>query len=356
MSELINAYPQNGLRRRLLTTVSAIALLTVVSAKAVAAENTDGHPTLWIELGGQFDQLNAGASGWVPPVTPPPFPPVTSLPLGHPVPNSIGSAPKIGWDTTAEVSFRPENSDWNFAAAVSYGRSSKKGSSHDQNYQPGPQPGKYASAGFFNTRTGTHESHAVIDFEAGQDLGLGMFGLHSLSSLDLGVRYAQFNSTANSYATSGPARPKYAAINDEAHMQRRFTGAGPSISFNSSDPITGSLGEGLSVDWGANAAVLFGRQKTKVGLSQIERVHYINLMSPLVRVISQTDEIRGRSAVVPNIGGFAGLSFHYPAAKISFGYRADIFFGALDGGIATAQKDSRAFHGPFASISVDVGG
>ncbi len=89
MSELINAYPQNGLRRRLLTTVSAIALLTVVSAKAVAAENTDGHPTLWIELGGQFDQLNAGASGWVPPVTPPPFPPVTSLPLGHPVPNSI---------------------------------------------------------------------------------------------------------------------------------------------------------------------------------------------------------------------------------------------------------------------------
>ena len=58
---------------------------------------------------------------------------------------------------------------------------------------------------------------------------------------------------------------------------------------------------------------------------------------------------------MPNVGGFAGLSFRYADAKFSLGYRADFFFGAIDGGIDTRKSENRGFNGPFASISVGVG-
>ncbi len=59
---------------------------------------------------------------------------------------------------------------------------------------------------------------------------------------------------------------------------------------------------------------------------------------------------------VPNLGGFAGISIKYHNAKFSFGYRADEFFGAMDGGIDTAKSENRGFFGPYASFSVGLGG
>jgi hypothetical protein len=38
------------------------------------------------------------------------------------------------------------------------------------------------------------------------------------------------------------------------------------------------------------------------------------------------------------------------------GYRADFFFGAVDGGLGTSEKETRGFYGPFAKISVGLGG
>ena len=66
--------------------------------------------------------------------------------------------------------------------------------------------------------------------------------------------------------------------------------------------------------------------------------------------------VRLRSVIVPNVGGFAGLSFHYANAKVSFGYRADIFLGAMDGGIDAVKKENVGFYGPFASVSIGLGG
>jgi len=60
--------------------------------------------------------------------------------------------------------------------------------------------------------------------------------------------------------------------------------------------------------------------------------------------------------IVPNIGGFAGLSLRFPNAKVSFGYRADAFFGAMDGGIDARKTYDRDFYGPFATISIGLGG
>jgi hypothetical protein len=66
--------------------------------------------------------------------------------------------------------------------------------------------------------------------------------------------------------------------------------------------------------------------------------------------------LRTRSVTVPNLGAFAGLSFVYTNAKISFGYRADVFFGAMDEGVDARHSKDAGFYGPFAKISVGLGG
>jgi hypothetical protein len=43
--------------------------------------------------------------------------------------------------------------------------------------------------------------------------------------------------------------------------------------------------------------------------------------------VEQVSLARSRSVAIPNVGGFAELSYHYANAKISMGYRADFFFG-----------------------------
>ena len=58
---------------------------------------------------------------------------------------------------------------------------------------------------------------------------------------------------------------------------------------------------------------------------------------------------------MPNLGGFAGLSYRMQDFKVSFGYRADFFFNAIDGGIDTRKEENRGFFGPYASISVGLG-
>jgi hypothetical protein len=59
---------------------------------------------------------------------------------------------------------------------------------------------------------------------------------------------------------------------------------------------------------------------------------------------------------VPNLGGFAGVSWRYQNAKVSFGYRADEFFGAMDGGLDKHKSENVGFFGPYANISIGLGG
>lgn len=59
---------------------------------------------------------------------------------------------------------------------------------------------------------------------------------------------------------------------------------------------------------------------------------------------------------MPNLGGFAGVSFLYSDAKVNFGYLGDFLFGAIDGGLDTAKKETRGFYGPFATVNIGLGG
>jgi len=203
------------------------------------------------------------------------------------------------------------------------------------------------------------------------------------SSLHFGVRYAQFTAQVDAHIRARPnlqyypkygmppswyvPRAKFHQYQLDAAATRSFHGIGPSLSWEGSAPFAGSKEDTqFAVDWGINGALLFGRQKARVEHHTSDRYfrqQVYNFPHPTfythykpTPVINGGNSICSHSVVVPNIGGFAGLSLKFPNAKVSLGYRANFFFGAMDGGVDTRKINDRNFYGPFATISVGLGG
>jgi iron complex outermembrane receptor protein len=385
MSELIQTRDNRAtIRWKLLTSVSAFAL-TVSSISIAQAADSD-HPLIWVELGGELNQLGAPEEQFAPPfifeLPRPSAQTVSPLSVAHP--------PRFGFGEDAKITFQPEGSEWIFSAAVRYGRSV----SHQHLRQQSPFPTHATAEGtscatctqpkyrralqFMDTAAQHSETHAILDFQAGKDVGLGMFGGHTSSAVSLGVRFAQFRERSNIAFKSDPdakvdikytnglrfrTGATYHSNSANETAGRSFRGVGPSISWSNSSPIAGNPQDGeIDVDWGANAALLFGRQRAKVHHQTTSRYHhgkYYYSSTPNYRTTlyrhTPPDKVRSRNVTVPNVGGFAGLSYRYADAKLSFGYKADFFFGAIDGGIDAAKKENRGFYGPYASISIGLG-
>jgi hypothetical protein len=390
MSELINAR-SNGrdFRWQLLTTVSALTLLAAVygSNETQAAEQDADHPTVWIELGGQFEQVSTDQEAFVPPFS-------TIQPVSGPnrqgvvqiAPGSVQKPLGYSYGADGNISFQPEGTDWVFSADVRYGRSN--GSTHvHRSTKPVPTKLVFYPGGnvhyfshhypeFADAASKRSESHIIVDFQVGNDVGLGMFGKDSRSTFGFGVRFAQFHSALQAILGLGPDNGGYAYLGPfklptqdthtflgEIRSTRSFHGLGPSVSWNGSAPFAGSADRAeFTIDWGANAAVLFGRQRASIHHQTTGRTHPSRAGGTNPYQLTHTlyqhsmDHARSRAVTVPNVGGFAGLSLKFLNAKVSFGYRADFFFGAIDGGIDMAKKEDRGFYGPFASVSVGIGG
>jgi iron complex outermembrane recepter protein len=380
MSEFLNtSNDRKGFRRRLLTTVSTLTLLgSVYAAGDVKAADDDGdRPVVWLELGGQFEQVATAQEIYAPAFfTPQPSftsftPKLTEKPLDF----SFGGEGKI--------TLQPEDSNWVFSAAVRYGRSA----GHEHIHQSTPDPiGKVYINGHFvgsavqrepkfvDATAAKSQTYGILDFQAGKDVGLGLFGKDSQSIISVGVRLAQFKSNLRETLGLDPNNGGYkyftqytnkikAPVNNphdfsaDFNSTRSFHGLGPILSWSGSAPVAGSSGNmEFAIDWGANAALLFGRQRTAVHHQETAYTHPGGNQPYLVYRHIPSDSVRSRSVTVPNLGGFAGASFRYLNAKVSFGYRADFFWGAMDGGIDTAKKENIGFYGPFASVSVGIGG
>jgi hypothetical protein len=91
-------------------------------------------------------------------------------------------------------------------------------------------------------------------------------------------------------------------------------------------------------DLGTEGAFLFGRQKSHV--EHRETANYqkrTQLFTRSANICAGLQEFSGhdnvRSITVPNIGGFAGVTYRIENFKVSLGHRADFFSGAIDGGI-----------------------
>jgi hypothetical protein len=402
MSELINRHDNRAtIRWKLLTGVSALALTVYVSSADIAKAEDTGQPQIWIELGGQLSRLDNGEEAFAPPLM------ADRASIFTPS-QKLERPPLFSFEEEGKISFQPEDSDWVFSASVRYGHSASNRHVHQQS-KPAPfskyyhpsgdqsQSGKKVfqplAARFAETNARTSEQHSILDFQVGKDVGLGLFGKGgSTSVVNLGVRFAQFASKANIalksnpewrfnyryFATYAPSIPTsvvkafyptttkiprggfYRGNAASLSASRSFHGLGPSVSWNASAPFAGKPQEGeISIDWGMNAALLFGRQRAKVHHQMTGRYHTADMGVANLPITYQPPPVnvtRSRTVIVPNVGGFAGLSFRYADAKLSFGYRADLFFHAMDGGIGTRRSENRGFYGPFASVSVGIGG
>jgi hypothetical protein len=216
------------------------------------------------------------------------------------------------------------------------------------------------------------EQHTIMDFEAGVNIGIGLFGQEGQGTVSAGLRRAQFTSRStfeiNSvpeyfFENSGQYRNIYDSKGDE---YRKFNGAGPEITWDANQAVLGNAADGeLTIDWGANFAVLFGRQH--VNAHHFTSYCHLNGSNggvygcPTGANIPANDKQtvdvhRTRRKVVPNLGGYIGASARYSNARISFGYRTDTFFGAMDGGQETAKDHNRGFYGPYMNVSIGLGG
>lgn len=395
MSELIRKNDnRTTIRWKLLTGASALAL-TVYIAPAAHAEDAS-QPQVWIELGGQLSRLEDGQDTFSPV-----FPNSPARPSVFSPSQTFERPPLFSIDESGKLSFQPENSDWIFSASIRYGHSASKRDVFQQTH-PKTFVTHYHFLGYYFTRTNipdadkfadtsarTSEHHTILDFQAGKDVGLGMFGATNGSSVvSVGVRFAQFASKSNIALKSDPdwhfvyrtsSYPSFGLYNlrfvksqpfhsnsASLHAERKFRGVGPSISWNASAPFAGNANDGeLDFDWGLDAALLFGRQRAKTHHQAMGKsAHGGNTTKGYVPQVTHVityqgpatpDHTRSRNVTVPNVGGSVGLTWRVQDFKMSFGYRADFFFNSVDGGIDTRKSENRAFYGPYASISIGLG-
>ena len=383
MSELMNARMQNGnVRYNLLAHTSMFALLGYLgmSQGALAASADVERPTIWVELGGQFERVDSAQTILAP----------TFFNLPSEVDLDAMTAaqrmPPTNIGGEGKMTIEPENTNWVLSAAIRYGRSSSSRHLHEQTAGHKTHFGtlygkqKYTVvpplAAFSDGQSHLTESHFLLDFQAGKDVGVGMFGAGGKSVFSAGLRFAQFTSRSEialharlNYDTSVLSSPgvfrayradfrNYTAV---LNTDRDTHAIGPLLSWDASAPIARSdQNMTVTLDWGVNAAILFGRQRT-VTHHQTSGSHHSGFIATIAGnvtgyVLPPVDKKRSRTVTIPNLGGFAGITFKKSITKINLGYRADFFFGAVDGGIDTAKKENVGFYGPFATISIGIGG
>jgi len=374
-------------RWQLMATVSMLTLLGTALHEANAADAAADRPTVWIELGGQLERLDGTADRFTAPFV------VKNAQINafsQASPIEAQTPPRYTYGGEGKISFRPTDSDWVFSAGLKFGRSNGKKHVHHQTSITHPplvffghvlHSAPATLADFADAKTRQNESHSILDFQVGKDVGLGLFGHEGMSTIGAGVRFGQFSSSAQAAIYARPdlqwydrypntanryaANPKFHVYTAAGNITHSFRGVGPSLSWNASAPVLGHADTAeLTFDWGLNGAVLFGRQKTTGHHQTTARYFRNNLYNNDVPGAGSNkshynvlyhngaNPARARSVVVPNIGAFAGVSLKFPNAKVSFGYRADMFFGALDAGIDAHKSQNVAFHGPFASIGI----
>ncbi|HEY5237339.1 MAG TPA: hypothetical protein VIJ62_03075 [Rhizomicrobium sp.] len=354
MSERINNTGNRAtIRWQLLTGASALALAGYLSSADMARADAANRPLVWIEADGQFSLLSDDNEAFLPPFA-----------LTSPYDDAIKIAnkkPPSEWDEGLKVSFQPSDSDWLLSVGIKYGKNSRHKAGIQYAKNKGGNYQKYYTA-YQSSKGSSSEKHIILDFQAGKDFGLGMFGHEGSSVVSLGLRYAQFNSQSslNILSATAAVPTSYNLFHGAFEATRKFSGIGPSLTWDASANLAGNQARGsFNFDWGVNGALLFGRQRVSghheaTNLYQHGTAKYGPPKTSRYHITASP--VRNKSLIVPNLGGYAALSLNYANAKISFGYRADMFFGAIDGGIDTVKKEDRGFYGPFMSVSVGLGG
>ncbi|HVT25080.1 MAG TPA: TonB-dependent receptor [Rhizomicrobium sp.] len=364
--------------------------------------DSDTKPQLWMQLGGNFNASLDDRTNPYDPTGAQFFPngggPTPNWPAGLPTPAQLQKTPDSGFDWQGVLFFQPEDSDWVLKAGIRYGRSSrnkhfhksvpagtKQGISFFGRYYPCsfiaayyPQSAAACYHGYWNEFDDSHntsgEQHTMLDFTLGKDVGLGTFGEGSTGVIGAGIRIAQFESQSTLDLGADPNYHLVADVFQKYHEtweftsneRRSFHGIGPQVTWDASHPVWGDVDEGqITLDWGVNLSVLFGKQKALLhhtirhcrhtGFGELAACDGGSIFGDNTEIVEPADDIdRSRTVTVPNIGGYLGASMRYHNGKVSLGYRADTFFDAMDGGEQTAKSYSRGFYGPYLNVSLGL--
>ena len=351
------------------------------------------RPTFWLTVGGNYSLLSAKQDPYLPDETD--FVDMNSdNPLYWPnkdqslTPQNGQKWPSGSVDWEGALAFQPTDSDWKFKMGVRYGRSSKSNNKHlslDKKVptkfsglpctyitQFFPSYARFCSAAVYGTFSdalgSASEKHVMLDFTVGKNLGIGIAGREGTGTLAAGMRFAEFTSRNGFNINMDPYYNLPPGFHDifeaQTNERRSFHGVGPELTWDASNVLWGSVTDGaIDVDWGANAAMLFGQQNVHILRNHMFHCHLRSSNAPgfcfAGGTITTKDDYtitRSQNATVPNLGAHLGLSYNYANAKISAGYKVDAFFNAIDGGQETTDKFDRMFYGPYLNVSIGFGG
>jgi hypothetical protein len=308
----------------------------------------------------------------------------------------------MGFDWEGSLTFEPTDTDWVLKAGVRYGRAShnkhfhksivagtKEGMSFFGYYFACSQLGLLGAPSrvdacyhgrvqeFDDSQNVSNEEHMMLDFTLGKDVGLGTFGGGGTSTLAAGVRIAQFHSDTSLTMGAGPhynlskniAQKYHDLWEFDSNETRTFRGVGPEVTWDGNASLLGNEADGeVTLDWGVNAAVLFGRQRAALhhavshcrvdGFGTLVVCEGQTISGNIdARIHEPADDVnRSRTVTVPNLGGYVGASMRYHNSIVSLGYRADTFFDAIDGGQETHESTNRGFYGPYLNVTLGLGG
>jgi hypothetical protein len=303
------------LRRYLLGTASGAALF---GSAPFAFADTPTIDHIYLDVSGQYT-MTGGHTNWAPPD-------ILTL-SGEP---KIGV--KSGFDGRGDLALQSGN--WYLTLSADFARTGGSKASINENRYASRL---YTSTQFHRDGVAKHtESHTVVDFTLGKDVGLGMFGLDGSSIISLGVRYAHFVArtrahmhyfTYGVYHTASGSIPRfdYSSAFDR-QIDRQFVGWGPVITWKGKAPVAPDFG----FSWGLTAAAVAGGRSFEVdGL-----------------------KIRHREVISPQVGGYVGLDWRMPDSPLDLmlGYRGDAYFNIIDEGFTVGKYGDRISHGPFVQI------
>ncbi len=369
MSDLANKkFNAGNLHRHLMATASALALIASACGIESALARDSDTPTVWIELGGQLERIESSQPSFSPPFIQ--NAPDTTAPVS---PAAAQRPPQYANGAEGKLSFEPAGTDLLFSAGIRYGRSNGGKHIHQRTQLHSSFFGQYPYA--FTDVRGEGDEGKVLNIDLTLDfrgqariLGLGMFGEHGQSALKAsGVRYAQFSSRADVRISNNPTSNPYnfrlklilpggtrghpcRGHRKQLHWNRPIACLG----WFCGDP--GKRGHFSSrVRLGRGFRIAVRPAEIRCASQHASDPAFLWRASTTTHLATRTPS---KSKVVPYRkdpgGGFGHGSRFMPNAKVTLGYRADFFLGAVDGGLDARQGDPLKFSGPFAAIGIGL--
>lgn len=292
--------------RHLILAIITLAVL-VTAPLSVQSEETKGK--WWIEGGAQFIFWDG-----------------TKNLIGDGITGSI--KPGDGYGIFGEIGYHMPDSPWSISFGAKYGENKSQSKAVDSVV--------VGALLFFGSNTTNKEHFLRWDVVLGYDVNLAMFP-NAEAKIIGGLRFLRFHADEN-----GTILDTNSGVNGPDNTDRRFAGLGPRIGVEISNPLT----ENTAVEMKAAAALLFGKRKFKKNLTA--------LLAGGGPLLTDTTT-RSKSAVVPNLEFFMGLSYLFPGTmmKVTGGYHVDAYFNVMDAGCRCfAKKGDRIFHGPKLKVRV----